>query len=350
MVYFNFPHASYLLLLALPLFLFQLLLFRYRKKRVRSYASIRNLSGLLTPRSFILTITKMGGWLLIWALASIALMEPFGNIRAAQKRSDEKTPSFFSPHEVIFLADTSASMGVLDGRDGNSRLEEAKIIMEDIMRQLNGQTISLYAFTSELSSVVPPTLDYLFVRLSIKELHLDEGDVGGTRFAPILKSLQEDAFPQPSSKRYSVIMLSDGGDTQWEALTGEAKNQELKQILNAISNSKELRLFTIGIGSLQPSLIPHVTEGGKAIQSKLDPVILKELAQKYRGKYLTASEWTSWDLANEIKREMGNDPLVSPGESAGNNQVSVDWYFQIPLGLALLFYLFNLWLPDVRKG
>lgn len=359
-VYFNFPKASYLLLLLVPLFIFQFILLRYRKKKLHAYAPGKVLPSLLTPRSFILTLTKMGGWLLIWALACMALMEPFGNIRPSVQSnpSDEHLKSFFTPHEVIFLVDTSASMGVPDSIDGNTRLEEAKNIMEDMMRQLNGQTVSLYAFTSELSSIVPPTLDYLFARLSMKELHLDEGDVGGTRFAPILKSLQEQAFPQPLSKRYSIIMLSDGGDTQLEALTGEAKKTEQLKILNAVSNPQEfqIRLFTIGIGSLQPSPIPHATEGGKPVLSKLEPDILKELAKKNLGKYETASDWTSWDLASELKKEMGDDPLISPQklhekDSAGivQNNIAVDWYFQIPLGLALLFYIFNLWLPDVRK-
>lgn len=356
-VYFNFPQAAYLLLLLIPFIILQLLLIKYRKKRLHAYASSKTLSRLLIPRSFLLTLTKIGGWIAIWTLACLALMEPFGNIRSStQKTSEDKQKTFYAPHEVIFLVDTSASMGVPDGVDGNTRLEEAKIILEDIMRQLNGQMVSLYPFTSELSSLVPPTLDYLFVRLSMKELHIDEGDVGGTRFAPILADLQKEAFPNPSPKRYSVIMLSDGGDTQLESLTGEAQKGEQQKILNALSRPEglHLKLFTIGIGSSQPTPIPHVSESGKPVLSKLEPAILQKLALKNRGKYFNASEWTSWDLAVEIKREMGEDPLITSQEFADRGLIQqdsllVDWYFQIPLALALLFYLFNLSIPDVRK-
>lgn len=363
-LFFNWPQAAILFLLLIPILTAQFFLIRYRKKQQAAYAPRETLSRLMIPRSFLFTLTKIGGWLLIWGLACVALMEPFGNIRypsaqAQNPSAESQFKPYFTPHEVIFMVDTSASMGVPDGYDGETRLEEAKIIMEEIVRQLSGQTISLYAFTSELSAVVPPTLDYLFVRLSINELHLDEGDVGGTRFAPTLKSLQQDAFPQPSPKRYSVIMLTDGGDTQLETLKGDAREKENQAILTAISNplALHLRLFTIGVGSEKPQAIPHVTDGGKPVSSKLEPDILKELAAKERGKFYAAAEWTSWDLAQELKKEIGEDPLIYSGELPPERQVTqarqeeaiVDWYYQIPLGLALLFYMINFLLPDVRR-
>ena len=186
-------------------------------------------------------------------------------------------------------------MGVPDGSEGRTRLEEAKALMEDFMQQLNGQTVSLFAFTSELSAIVPPTVDYLFVRMAIRELNIDEGDVGGTRFAPVLKVLQSDAFSYESSKRYSVMMLTDGGDNQLESLKGAAREEEKEAILTAISNPPglHLRLFTIGIGSLKPQNIPHVMDAGKSVESKLEETILKELAARNRGNYFRASDWTS---------------------------------------------------------
>lgn len=185
-VFFNTPQAAFLLFILLPILIGYLLLIRYRKRRQDAYAAQETIARLLTPRSRLMTFSKIGGWLIIWSLVCLALMEPFGNIRypslPGQASGSAKGIPHFAPHEIIFLTDTSASMGVPDGTDGNTRLEEAKLIMEDIMRQLNGQMVSLYAFTSELSAVVPSTLDYLFVRLSINDLHLDEGAIGGDTF------------------------------------------------------------------------------------------------------------------------------------------------------------------------
>jgi len=361
-ILFSLPQAVFLILLLIPFFLAEIALTRYRRKQQQAYASSTLLSRLLIPRSPGLRRTKIAGWALIWTLLCLAFMEPFGNIRysslSAHSSSDAHAKPQLAAHEVIFLVDTSASMRVPDGPDGQTRLEAAKGIMEDILRQLKGQTVSLYAFTSELSAVVPPTLDYLFTRLAIKDLHIDQGDVGGTRFAPVLTALKKQAFPEPSSKHYTVIVLTDGGDTQLEALNGEAREKEKQAILNAIPNPEQLhlRLLTIGLGSTKPQPIPHVTYNGKPVLSKLEPEILQQLAAQERGKYYMAEEWTSWDLAQQILTQIKRDDWGNTPGTQGEREVSavkkedviVDLYYQIPLGLAILFYLLNLLLPDVR--
>ena len=361
-ILFYLPQASVLLLFLLPLMYGQWALQRYRQHQIQAYASESLISHLLVPRSSQLTYTKIGGWICIWGLICLAGMEPFGNIRYSSLTHSDSNPQAHAqviPHEVIFLVDTSASMGVPDSPEGETRLEESKVIMEDIIRQIRGQTLSLYAFTSELSAVVPPTVDYLFIRLSIKELHIDEGDVGGTRLAPVLTALQQQVFPQPSSKRYTLILLTDGGDTQLEILTGAAREKEIQSILTAIPHPQEthLRLFTIGLGSSKPHVIPHVTNQGKPVLSKLESDILKQLAEKERGKYYKAQDWTSWNLAQEIVSQMDEDFVNEPQDFKKEKQVkainpeevSVDLYYQFPLGLALLFYFINLLLPDVRR-
>ncbi len=362
-ILFNLPQAGLLILLLIPILLAQLALTHYRKKQQQGYASPTLLSRLIIPRSPGLRHTKNVGWALIWILTCLALMEPFGNIRYSSLSAHSPSPSNAQPHlalhEVILLVDISASMRVPDGPDGQTRLEAAKGIMQDLIRLLRGQTVSLYAFTSELSAVVPPTLDYLFTRLAIKDLHIDQGDVGGTRFAPVLAALKKQAFPDPSSKSYTIMMLTDGGDTQLETLKGAAREQETQSILSAISDPQQLHLhlFTIGLGSLNPQVIPQVTFEGKPVLSKLEPDILQQLAARERGKYYQAEDWTSWNLAQELMIQIVKDNLIESQGAQAERKVApikkediiVDLYYQIPLGLALLFYLLYLLLPDVRR-
>lgn len=362
-ILFNLPQAGFLILLLIPIFLAQLALTHYRQKQQQGYASSTLLSRLLIPRSPGLRHTKNVGWILIWTLICLALMEPFGNLRysslSAHPPSPVKVQLQLTSQEVIFLVDTSASMRVPDGSDGQTRLEAAKGIMQDTLRQLRGQTVALYAFTSELSAVVPPTLDYLFLRLAINDLHIDQGDVGGTRFASVLAALKQQAFSKPSPQHYTIIMLTDGGDTQLEALQGNAQEQARQTILNAISNPQQLHLhlFTIGLGSPQPQTIPDVTFEGKPVLSKLEPEILQQLATHERGKYYQALDWTSWDLAQELMAQIDKDHVIELQGMQTERKVAaitkedviVDLYYQIPLGLALLFYLINVLLPDVRR-
>lgn len=358
---FNFPYAVFMFIGLLPILYGRWALTHYRKRQQHAYAPTSILRQLLVPRSPFFTRLKDMGWLIIWGLACLALMGPIGNIRYASlsPSSSASVQSHVAPHEVIFLVDTSASMLVPDGPQKESRLEESKAILEDIARQLQGQTVSLYAFTSELTSVVPPTLDYLFLRLAMKELHIDEGDVGGTNLASILIALQQQAFPQPSSKRYTLILLSDGGDTQWEQAKDQAKKQVEQAILKAIPPTQDfhLRLFTIGMGSLTPQAIPHVTFEGKPVLSALEPTLLEKLAAEGNGLYYMSQKWTSWELAEELITQMSKQtengtPLSEAERQVANvnrEDILSDLYYQIPLGIVLLLYMFNLLLPDVRR-
>jgi len=353
---FHFPQAAFLILLLIPFIWGELALTRYRNQQQQLYASSDALlSRLLVPRSRGIRWMKVGGWALVWTLLCLALMDPFS------KRYSPSLSSFAKPsivlHEVIFLVDTSASMRVPDGREGQTRLQKAKEIMEQVLSQLKGQMVSLYAFTSTLTPVVPATLDYLFTRLAIKELQIDQGDVGGTRFAPVLATLKAQAFLTPSQKYYSVIMLTDGGDTQLETLKGDAREEERERILHALSDSPSyhVRLFTIGLGSQHLKRIPQVTFEGKPVFSQLEPEILQQLAEKERGKYYVANEWSSWDLAEELMTTIKENVISSLGMQSQRQVVPVkkedlivDLYYQIPLGFALLFYLLNVFLPDVR--
>lgn len=356
---FNFPVAAWLIVLLIPFFLGQLALSYHRHKQQLKYASPALLKRLMIPRSPILRWTKAAGWAIIWTLICFALMQPFGNLRySSLSKSSGQTQSHAIQHEVILLVDTSASMRVADGANGQTRLATSKDIMEDILKQLKGQTVSLYTFTSELSMVVPPTLDYIFTRFSINDLRIDEGDVGGTRFAPVLEALKEQAFPDTSAKHYTIIMLSDGGDNKLESLTGTERIQAVQKILNAIPDPQKLhvRLFTVGIGELKGQPIPKVTFDGKPVISKLEPDILKKLASHDLGQYYMANAWTTWNLAHELSTQI-NTLMIDDYDTAGERKVAeihkedviVDLYYQIPLALALLFYCLNLMLPDVRR-
>lgn len=356
-ILFKFPQLAWLILLVIPLFFAQFALSRYRKKMQFMYTAPFLLPRLLIARSILLRHTKNIGWGIIWILACLALMGPFGNIRYSSFSSNFQSQVI--PHEVIFLVDTSASMRVTDGYNDQSRLDTAKSIMEEVLKQLHGQTVSLYAFSSELSAVVPPTLDYIFTRLMMNDLHINQGDVGGTDFTSILTSLKEQVFSKPSLQHYTIFMLTDGGDTQLEFLKGASRNQAKEAILNALPNPEQfhIQIFTIGIGALQAQPIPNVSFQGKPVNSKLEPHILQSLAEQGRGSYYMAEKWTSWNLARELVSQMNKSHFshlkIAQAErkiaTVKKEDMIVDLYYQIPLGLMLLFYFLNLLLPDVRR-
>lgn len=328
----------------------------YRKKY--SHLLVQdNLNRLLVPRDYYISRLKQMGWILIWIVGCLALMDPISNIHYPFVSSNQVkiNANKSLPYEIIFLIDTSASMGVKDASDEKSRLQIAQNIAEDILRQLEGETVSLYAFTSVLTPLVPPTLDYLFVRLAIKEVHLNEGEVGGTDFVKVLKQMNQE-FLSRSTVPKTLIIMSDGGDTQLENLKGSEYTRKKSEILDLLNVSATTQVIVIGLGGEQLSPIPQVTHEGRAVQSKLESDLLIGLAKKLNGMYFNANEWNSLSLVQEINKKIKQDiqnketTLASQKQSTTRplNEQVFNRYFQFPLSIVLLIYTINLLLPDIK--
>lgn len=352
-ILFYHPIAAFLLLVLLPLLGAVRALQLYRREQMEAF-NLSSPSRLLTPRSSRLTSAKWAASSLVWILACFALMGPYGNVRFSHL-GDSKISHDKNPRTVIFLIDQSPSMNVPDGNSGKTRLEEAKSITEDLIRQLHGPMIAIYSFASKLSLAVPPTLDYIYARLIARELQIDRTDEGGTLLASALKSLKE-TLSQSSPKNYSVVLLTDGGDTQLELAKGAVKADEKRKIAKAIDGAQELslQLFTVGIGGLKAQKIPEVTYEGKPVFSKLEEGVLREIAKEGSGTYYRSDDWSSWDLASQLARQIDAPAPLSISQpsnaiAAQEEESLVDLYYQIPLGLALLFYLLYFLLPDVRQ-
>ncbi len=353
---FYFPELSILFLFLPLLILGEWWLYRYRKKQLQAFNSSPSLIYLLQHRSSKLQKIKTVGWISIFVLLCVACMDPFGNIRY-KNFSSKKNSEHEERHAILFLVDVSASMLVPDGANGETRLETAKKIMEDVVRNSRGEMVALYAFTSALTPLVPLTLDYIFTRLSINDVEVNEGGMGGTAFEPSLREFAAQAFPHRSSLHFSVILLSDGGDNLLGTLQGKEKEKKIGDILATLPDPEafHLHLYTIGIGSDEKRLIPGVTFRGREVYSALEPEILENLAHKGEGIYFTASQWSTWNLAREIIHQIENTAVEATyhqkkriGMTSKN--ALIDLYYQIPLGIALLFYSFYLLLPDAFES
>jgi Ca-activated chloride channel family protein len=360
-IVFEYPQAVWIMIGVFFIFCLQFYKERNRLKRLQNYASTKLLPYLIVDRSKLINLLKRIAWVIVWILACLALMGPEGNIRYIPlNQSNQASIASDQTHEVIFLVDTSGSMSVPDGSNSQTRLEEAKEIMQDIVTQLQGVNLSVYAFTSELTPVVPPTLDYLFVHIMLRGLHINEGDIGGTLFAQVLEKLKDKILSVPTAYAHTIILFSDGEDN--EVYRNRAVSKEkIKSILAAIPKSANfpITFYTVGLGRLKPSLIPKVTtESGKPVESQLEPEILKKIAEASDGKYFTADEWNTWELASALAKEVAQIYTRENGHAKSSRKVKsvsqdekiADRYFQIPLGFAILLLLLGLFWPDIRKS
>lgn len=351
-VEYGFPQGLYLFIFVIPIAFLLVSLSRYRQRRLADYAAATTLSSLLTPRSSVIWTFKAVALCLAWLLACVALMDPKGNIRYLNMgpTSIQAPP----PQEVAFLLDASASMGVNDSESGQSRLQAAKQIVSEIVSRLAGEPVALSAFTSETTNLVPPTMDSLFLRLVLKQVQVNEGDVGGTDLAAALKSVYQKIGERPSPALTTVILLSDGGDRQVEGLEGAAREIAFKQLIGRLpqSSSNLVRLLVIGVGSAQGGIIPDVQFQGRPVTARLDEEVLKRVALAEEGTLLLAGNQSAWHVADSaveiLHRWRAEAPVRRDVVPAKASETLVDLYYQVPLALALILLTLVYFVPNTR--
>ncbi len=265
-------------------------------------------------------------------------------------------------HAVVFLIDASASMEVSDARVGGSRFDQAKELVDEVISGLDGQSVAIYAFTSELTTVVPLTTDYLFARLMTRELRTNEGDVAGTDLLKALDGVRIKHLDLTEIMK-TVVVLSDGGDTQLEGLAGEERAKAIRAILSRIGDRPRphLQLFTVGLGTPQGDVVPGVEYEGKPIRSSLDEPLLRLLAERGGGQYYFANAYSTFAIATELRRrieaadefvtEIGGRLLKGKLEETVEKSIETtyDEYHRYPLALAILCLCMALALPETRK-
>lgn len=382
-LHYEWPGAAYLIFVAILIAFLMWMLYEYRRKVVLGFAEKPSLVKLLMPRSRFYYLLKSAALCAAWVCATLALMQPKGNGRyyvPEEQRQDDKVLQEAlveheedeeqqvvlrrKAHDVIFLVDASASMLINDTRTGVTRLDYAKDIIDEVVSQLDGQTVALYAFTSEATTVVPLTMDYLFFRLMLRNIGINEGDVAGTDLVEALETVKKKHFGG-SGKLRTLILLTDGGDTRLEQLQGEQRASEMQTIISRIGDAEEqsLRIFTVGLGSQEGKIIPDITFEGQPVHSSLDEDLLIKLSDRGRGRYYFGNAFSAFGISADLIRQIRkDDPFVEEitapkirgrverfTQQGYEPEILYDLFFQGPLGIAIILLTVALLLPDTRK-
>lgn len=354
--FFKSPAAAYLLLL-LPIFLlFFWGLFHFRRKSLRQYADEAILP--LIPRSTAIYWSKCAAFFIAWSAATAALMQPQGNGHyPGENQGKPKGESLRQKaQEIILLIDCSGSMAVPDSRNGMTRLDYAKDIADELVSKLSGQSLALFGFTSQVTPLSPSTMDYLYVRLMLRQMQLNEGDVAGTDIVKALKEIEKYIQTLPPTRLKRLILISDGGDTALETMPDNEREQSISSLLNLFDDAKTLNLHmdAIGMGSHKGGTVPDVTFQGNPVFSSLQDDLLRRLARRGGGIYMEANSMTSPDMADRLIAALDQDAAHAPVEqtlpSAGARKTVVyDHYYQIPLILSLLALIYIIAWPDTWR-
>lgn len=368
------PFYSYLLAINILLVLWFVFVLFQRKKKLQNLIEGSSLSNLL----FLEKRTYLRYVLLacVWCFASIAMMQPVKIQKqnsTAQINSDvveekwvdnldkEKVLIKRRACEVIFVIDASASMEVADTRQKKTRLEVAKEIVDEMINHMDGQNVALYTFTSQLTQVVPATLDYFFAKTLLKDIEINYGDMAGTDLIEALDHLSRKHFLNFPQKQKVVILLTDGGDTYLDTLSKQERMAQMQIMIDKIKKSEgqNIRLFTVGLGSVEKNIIPNIEYEGHPVLSALDVDLLIQLSQECRGQFYFANDHSSLLIAENILKIVQAENSVLEEEATprkkmerlleDQNQTNLltKDYYQIPLTLAIFLLSLEILLPNL---
>jgi Ca-activated chloride channel homolog len=299
--------------------------------QLREFVSPRLLPQLAGNVDRVRRAIRFGFVLLSLTLAITALAKPrWGYIYEDVKRRGL---------DLLFAIDTSRSM--LSNDVAPNRLERVKLAAQDLITELQGDRAGLIAFAGRAFLQAPLTIDYDAAVESINDLDTKTIPEGGTNISEAI-ALAVQTFGKSARGNRALIIFTDG-----EELSGDAVKEAKK------AEEAGVKIFTIGVGTIQGSLIPLEQEGGfvkdakgEVHKSKLDENRLHEIAQATGGMYLHLE---SGPQTMRQLYEEGLSKLKAAEIDARLSSRPIERY-EWPLGGAIAVLIASLFLNDRKKA
>lgn len=183
--------------------------------------------------------------------------------------------------DIVLCIDVSGSMLAQDFHP--NRLEAAKKVAEDFVRNRPADRIGLVIFAGESFTQCPITSDHAVLESQIQQI---DGSflVDGTAIGSGLTT-SVDRLRTSETKTKVIILLTDG-----ENNGGLIDPKTAKEI----AKSYNIKVYTIGIGSEGYASTPVEGPGGRVVMQQekvnIDEGLLKEIASETGGRYFRAKD------------------------------------------------------------
>ena len=299
---FRFAHPEYLYVLyAVPALAALFWYLIVRGNRLLGGFAQKKLQNIIMPNfSRPKTILKYAILLLAITLLIISAADP----QIGTSMQEVKQTGI----DVYICLDVSLSMKAEDIKP--NRLEKAKYQISTLIRKLKGDRIGLAIFAGEAYIQFPLTTDYSAAGLFLNAVDFNSVPQPGTAIASTI-DLAVKSFDYRTSTQKVIVLITDGEDHE-----GDID----KSVADAVS--KNIKIYCIGLGSLQGSPIPISNGQGQAVDfkkdnegniviTKLDEAILQHIASEGNGKYFRGSNYEDHldkiytDLSSMQKAEFG---------------------------------------------
>lgn len=257
------------------------------------------------------------GFLIIYGVIAclliFALAKPFH-----WSQYDDSDKEFKDGIDIILAMDVSLSMLARDF-DPN-RLEASKEVAKQFVDGRTGDRIGLVVYAGEAYTACPATLDYEVLKKQIDEIsgdRIEGGTAIGTGLGTAVTRLRNDSL---ASK--VIILLTDGSNN----------SGEISPIMAAeLARAKNIRVYTIGVGSQGEAPSPVITPFGMQYQNmsvEIDEVTLMKIAEITDGQYFRATDTESLksiyaEIETLEKRKMEDQHFKS--EPPANPESFLNW-------------------------
>ncbi len=244
-------------------------------------------------------------------------------------------------NEIIFAVDTSRSMLTPDLKP--NRLERAKLAIDDLAGELDGDAMGIVAFAGSAFLVCPITLDYGAFRESLGAIDTATIPRGGTNIASAIREAQF-ALRRRAGTDKILILITDGEDLEGGALSAA----------EAAAKEDGLKIYTVGVGTAAGDLIPlPPSQGGgfvkddtgAFVKSRLDEPALQAIARATGGLYVPLGAHGE-GLESILKTRLG---ALTKHDLSYRQQKIYTQRFQWPLAASLACLLCSLLVGSRRR-
>jgi Ca-activated chloride channel family protein len=301
---------------------------RRRRRALEAFVEAGLLAAVIPDADPRRRTARAGFLILASLLLALALAGPKWGFRWQEVRREGI--------DLIVAIDTSRSMLATDVRP--NRLARAKLAVQDLLSQLQGDRVGLVAFAGTAFVQCPLTLDYGVFAQSLEAIEVGIIPRGGTALAQAIDAGLA-AFEGRQGRHQALVLITDG----------ESHEGDVQEAIQRASE-RGVKIYTVGIGTAEGELIP-VEEGGflkdrkgQVVKSRLDEKTLEQVAVDTGGAFLHAAG-PSLGL-NELYQQ--HIAKMDRRELASTLERRFEHRFQWPLAGAFLLLLLERMIGDRR--
>ena len=327
---FRFEDPTYLYWLAVipVLIVIRFLMVWQQKKRLRRFGDKELVRQLMPDVSRFRPAVKF--WLALTALALIIVM--VARPQFGTKISHEKRMGI----ETIICMDISNSMLAEDVTP--SRLDRAKMLIENLVDNFTNDKIGLIVFAGDAFVQLPITSDYVSAKMFLSTIDPSMMATQGTDIAKAV-IMASHSFTQQEGVGKAIIVITDGEDHEGGALEAAKEAQE-----------KGMRVYVLGVGSSKGAPIPmgngdYLKDNtGQTVMTGFNEEMCRQVAQAGGGAYIHVENNSR--AQEQLDAELDK---LSKKEIASTIYSDFDEQFQAVGSIALLLLIIEICILEVKN-